>query len=331
MEKDDILKDYGSQLSLTEEHLSRAGLSAYLNGFTHLSKKEKEFVAAHLLRCEDCAGRFAEVFDTELEFSPEPSVLLLHRLPGTTSEQAMRFSNEGGHVVALVREDEVGHQLTFERLPSDIERKNIMVSSNQAPLVRIVGATSRLPYSIPGAEPGQYTQEIKLQIFGDVAEQKGISVYWKYSIAAIILIALLTVITIWTRQTDQPEQALESERGHPSPPPPFADALDPERFTTNTVLEGFIDRTVRSEVHGRILSPVNGDTLSVPFLIQCEGDAGKYTLVLVDNRNSPVWQLVTSVRTATVADSIIPGLYYLKLQVDGKLLQVMKIAVLPKN
>lgn len=149
---------------------------------------------------------------------------------------------------------------------------------------------------------------------------------FRYAIAAILVVAVGIAVVIVTQN---PQQEQITSRQIPSEQNIADVQLDPEKFVPNQVLENFIERTVRSSSGITLIAPDAGDTVSFPFTFKWKGnDAGKNVAVtVVDNKNGEVWKETSSTSELTSEKKFEPGLYYVKVQSDGKLVQVGKFVV----
>ncbi len=150
---------------------------------------------------------------------------------------------------------------------------------------------------------------------------------FRYAIAAILVIAVgITIVVVI--QNPQQEQITSQQI---LPQQPLAEVtLDPAKFVPNQMLENFIGRNVRSSSEVKFLSPSAGDTLSSPFTIRWTANKlrYKYTLVIVDNNNAEQTRQTTSLTKLVISKKLSSGLFYLKLEADGKLAQVSKFIVI---
>ena len=143
---------------------------------------------------------------------------------------------------------------------------------------------------------------------------------FRYALAAVLLLAVGTSITVYfTRSPEKPSQQTMAQN-----------IPDPERFIPNVMLESSVGRTVRSGSAFSFVNPRAGDTLAAPYRFTWEG--GKpgqgCTLTLVDNKNAEIWKGTTETGSVTYEKSLQPGLYYLRLEVKGGLVQVGKFFVM---
>jgi len=146
----------------------------------------------------------------------------------------------------------------------------------------------------------------------------------RYSIAAVILIvAGVSAVYYWSRAGRGSVSSLSSNSSLALESP------DPQRFSPNPTLEGFVGRTVRSGSGVRFIDPGVGDTISMPFTFRWEGGKGgvSYSLTIVDNQNVQKFRGTTGSLVMTVDTALKQGLYYAKLEVNGNLEKVGKFVI----
>jgi len=148
---------------------------------------------------------------------------------------------------------------------------------------------------------------------------------FRYAIAAVLVAAVglaLVVITQDFQQNTIASNEIAIDK------PLAAATSDPAKFIPNQVLENFIERTVRSTQNVSLLAPAAGETLSTPYTITWQGSKKIYTLTVVNNKNADVWKKTTSSFEIVLDSKLDAGLYYLKLEVNEKLVQVRKFVVI---
>ena len=103
-----------------------------------------------------------------------------------------------------------------------------------------------------------------------------------------------------------------------------------ELFATNNVLENFINRNVRSESKIVIASPESGDTVSTSITFKWKqiSHVKELKLIVVNNKNKPVYQALVAGNQLSIDKKLNAGLYYWKLEAEGKLEAVGKFVVL---
>ena len=148
----------------------------------------------------------------------------------------------------------------------------------------------------------------------------------RYAMAAILIIALGITVILINQNVQQDTIAVEDVHSGQL----VVATSDPEKFIPNQVLENFIERTVRSTSTVTLLAPDIGDTLIIPFTFKWKGNNEKnnFVLLIVDNNNMEVWKQETVFSEVTFAQQLTPGLYYLKLELNQKLMQVGKFFVI---
>ena len=152
-------------------------------------------------------------------------------------------------------------------------------------------------------------------------------VLFRYAAAAVLTVAV--GMTIFFTMMKKPQEATTVKEILPDHSLASVEP-DPAKLIPNQVLENFIERTLRSASDVSILSPGMGDTISMPFTFKWEGEKrGKgCTLTIVDNKNGEVWTKTTSASEVVLKNKLEPGLYYLKLEVNEKLVRVGKFFVI---
>jgi len=344
MEKDyTFVGNYSEYLDTSGDHLTYASLSLYINFTPQLSEKEKRFIETHLENCPVCRTRFEEVFDAENEFDETKEQILLRRTPslvaGMDEKTAVRLQSDDRSVIALLHQDSKGALLlTFERIPSRFLGHGIRLTlPNMQVVIRIVSAraTEALRLHEMQSIPLHTFQTLQLEMFGKITGEERSSLgnrfaqvsFLKYAAAAVVLIGLSTAAVLYLMRGTDEEKIVES--GAQPPEPVVTSVLDPENFKVHPILESFIDRTLRSASGVKILAPRNGDTLGVPIAFRWDAQGGKknYGVTIVNNRNTSVWQAVTRDSHITLQQELSPGLYYMKLEVNGSLERVQKFFI----
>jgi len=155
--------------------------------------------------------------------------------------------------------------------------------------------------------------------------QRKMPTTFKYAIAASFVVVIGAAILFYVMK-QPPEKVISQE----APAEKSIAALsDPAGFVPNQALENFIQRTVRSSSLVSLISPSIGDTLAVPITFKWEGTkkGESVTLTIVDNSNAEVWTSAVSSSEIVFERTLEPGLYYVKLEVNEKLVSVGKFAV----
>ena len=106
-------------------------------------------------------------------------------------------------------------------------------------------------------------------------------------------------------------------------------SADEENFAANDVLENFINRNIRSEIKIKILQPGMGDTVNSPITFKWDqgNTTGSNKLIIVDNKNKPIYQEKISGKEITIDKQFSNGLYYWKLEMNGNLEAVGKFYI----
>lgn len=319
MHEKDFLNAYQDALNGIGGHLSHAAISVWLNFHDELSRKERAYVESHLHSCTECRSLHDEVFDAELDMEEGPEEVTLRRAPSASDADGVEFRSDSDAVTLRIDQKEATAQ--FIALPVTVSHARILDPAGRV-LARIPHAKrgSRIPWSV--AEPLSVLRMRAMET--PVAQQHSSDSAWWYSAAAVLLVALVIGSILYLipgRTSDH-----ISERT----PLPSQDLVathepDPARFTPNTILETFMERTLRSPAAARIISPAGGDTVAVPFPIVWEGKPA--TVSIVDNHNRLVWERSLRGVEAMVEDPIESGLYYIKLNIGGNLVQISRVVV----
>ena len=100
-------------------------------------------------------------------------------------------------------------------------------------------------------------------------------------------------------------------------------------FATNDVLESFVNRNIRSETEIEIVQPNIDDTIKFPYTFKWnqKSFSGSNKLIIVDNQNNPLYQAEIGGKEITIDQKLNSGLYYWKLESNGKLASVGKFFV----
>ena len=175
---------------------------------------------------------------------------------------------------------------------------------------------------------------------------------FKYSVAAVIVIGLLlaTYFSFF-----QEEKVVITERKKPEPKTdtlmkptrPVSDSIQlvqeagkklqedtlkiPElkSFAANEILENFVHRNVRSETEIEIIQPDIDDTIKFPYTFKWKQKSfsGSNKLIIVDNQNNSLYQAEIGGKEITIDQKLSNGLYYWKLESNGKLEAVGKFFI----
>ena len=149
---------------------------------------------------------------------------------------------------------------------------------------------------------------------------------FRYAIAASIVVAVGLLSLVYLRNNG----GEPAERSSLSREKTLAvQSSSPENFVPNEVLENFIGRKMRSASRASILAPHAGDTLAAPIRVTWSGkkSGSAYSILLVDNRNDEVWRGSTAEREIEVQSQLKPGLYYVKLEENKRLVSVSKFVI----
>ena len=179
-----------------------------------------------------------------------------------------------------------------------------------------------------------------------------ITKYWKYTAAAAIVITIaalfyfsflvpgdeiLTEESIPTEQQIQSKESLTTQQSELDKPTPeqkteeenLAVPKGYESFAANSVLENFINRNIRSEKTIEIISPEIGADVGTTITFEWKriNSSGPLLFSVVDNKNNTVYEMTVDGTSLTTDKKFKAGLYYWKLQSEGKLEAVGKYFV----
>jgi len=149
---------------------------------------------------------------------------------------------------------------------------------------------------------------------------------FRYAIAATLIVAVGSAI-VFVIQDFQQEKITSRDALFEKPLAIIK--TDPSKFIPNQVLENFVERTVRSSLGVSLIAPELGDTITTPFTFKWDGQKEKkFILTIVDNKNVQKWKTTISSTEFTLETRLEPGLYYVKLESDEKLVRVGTFVVI---
>lgn len=176
--------------------------------------------------------------------------------------------------------------------------------------------------------------------------------YWKYTAAAVIVIGItavfyflitskneeiltdkITTQDIYKRndkaQADSSSWLNKPEQEEKIEDESITHRESNETFAANTVLENFINRNVRSEKTIEIISPKIGADVGSSILFKWKRISSIEPLVLtiVDNKNSPIYEMTVEGSKFTLDKKLKTGLYYWKLFSNNNLQTLGKFYV----
>ena len=104
-------------------------------------------------------------------------------------------------------------------------------------------------------------------------------------------------------------------------------------FAVNNILESFVNRNIRSDTEIEIVQPNIGDTIKFPYTFKWDQKtfSGSNKLIVVDNQNNPLYQAEIGGKEITIDQKLTSGLYYWKLESNGKLAAVGKFFVVKES
>ncbi len=149
---------------------------------------------------------------------------------------------------------------------------------------------------------------------------------FRYAIAAMLIITVGSAVVFLIQDFQQEKigsQDIYFEK-------PLA-VIEPDlsKFVPNQVLDNFVERTVRSSSGVTLIAPALRDTITTPFTFKWDGQKErKFTLTIVDNNNVEQWKTTISSTEFILKNRLAPGLYYVKLEADEKLVKVGTFVVI---
>jgi len=180
-----------------------------------------------------------------------------------------------------------------------------------------------------------------------------ISSYTRYAAAAVILIVVTATLYFYLSSKDDMALTQDLQEGDsiivnegkgidllvdkdsaevnkPVPEEFIAEDLSlAESYRNNRVLDNFINRNVRSETIVQVISPSIADTLNEPISFKWTQPEGinLFTLILLDNKNKTIYKKNIDGNQITYSGILKPGLYYWKIESNGKLEAVGKFYI----
>ena len=172
----------------------------------------------------------------------------------------------------------------------------------------------------------------------------------KYAVAAVVVtgLVLVTYFSFFqedrrvTTEKQKPEPVNDTTRNNPDSMsiPVFTKAEKETRqdtltkatmksFAVNDVLENFVNRNIRSETEIEVVQPDIDDTIKFPYTFKWNQKtfSGSNKLIIVDNQDKPLYQAEIGGIEITIDQKLTSGLYYWKLESNGKLSAIGKFFV----
>jgi hypothetical protein len=342
---ENFVKNYSKQLEDSGQHLTYKTIAAYINLYNDLSFKEKNFVENHINSCKNCFNRFADVFDEDFEFDDKTISLKFQQT--NVDEQKRIYQSSKGNIEILFSNENSKIGLKFLQLPEELKNQNFRINVSSE-VFRIISAQENEFYFLYNNISIEDIQDINVEILkaydsGEaVTKSSGRKYYFIAAAAAIIAIFIgyfyfnlfENEVTIVKNNKVEVDSSLKAKRE------PLGNHLitesqtNKENFKTNSVLENFIHRNIRSEEKGiNIISPLLNDTVKVPFEFRWESKLERMLkkVVIVNNKNKIVWEKVTTGDSLTFKGKLNSGLYYWKFFNNKNLITVSKFFILNKK
>ena len=350
---ENFVEKYSKLLDDSGKHLSYEIISAYINLFNNLSIKEKKFVKEHLNKCLECNEKYNEVFDEDFEFDENTIAINFYQI--SVDETKKVYQSDNGKIELLFNKENSIITFVFTRLPDEYKNQNFRISAGGT-VLRILSAEENKSYYLNQLVILEDISEIKvlfLKIYNG-AERTSPKFKLKryYGIAAAaILIAMLIIGYFYFSPVEKKvvavnenkiavDSSFNKEKGKNKLSNKNGQKENEENlmalnnvtekdFKENSVLENFVNRNVRSEENIKIIFPSIGDTLIKNVRLKwASSEKGTgYQIIIVNNRNEKVWEITTDSNTIMVEKKLLPGLYYWKIENDGKLETIGKFFI----
>ncbi|MEO8399253.1 MAG: hypothetical protein ABI550_05475 [Ignavibacteriaceae bacterium] len=345
--EENFLKEYSALLDESNKHLSFESISRYANLNELLSWKEKDFVKKHLKECSVCSKKFNVVFDEDFEFDEEAirfDGLILQK----NAVNSFQITHDEFEIE--IYKKGIENVLVFNLLSDRLKNCCVRLLSGDKTFLRLTDAKEKIEYQISHFDKPSEIKNIKLEFLQGKDQKKtdsknfNVSYYW-YAAAAIILVALGLAYFL-PKESVMPENkkreiVLDTAKvknniiQNDSVEIPVKKnnekliAYNLSDFEENKILENFIDRNIRSSSTIKIISPEIGDTIKTPHVFKWEKikEASEYSVIILSNKNKKVAEINSAQNFLQVSKELSPGLYYWKLEAEGKLRAVGKFFV----
>ncbi len=338
MEK--FLSQYINFLDENKKHLSHETISTYINLYNNLSLKERQFIEKVIVSDEVSKSRFEEVFDDELDMDDAKVEMKVIKQMPVDSNNISFVSSEKNIKLNII--NDAGKQ-TLEIISFPAKYKNVRIrlnSINDEFILRITSCKMNYVYSIDSNIDIEKIETITIES----VDNKIISVpskknKWWYAAAAVIVISFSAVYLLMLYpQKDEliskqitPEDSLIYKKQMTEDSLKVDNKLlaenNDEDFKTNTILDNFINRNIRSEENGiKLLSPELNDSLKLPIAFKWESkrENALFRIQIVNNKNEVVFDKTTKENKLICNANLIGGLYYWKIYSDNKLTKVSR-------
>lgn len=349
---ENFVKKYSKLLEDSDQHLNYETIAAYINLYNDLSSKEKGFVKEHLSSCKECYKKYNEVFDEDFEF--DEKTISSNFQQTKVDEDKKFYQSDDGNIEILFSKENFKVNLKFLRLPEDLRNQNFRITTGTK-VLRILSARENESYFLDQGINLEDIQDINadiLKIFNPVKtiSKPGPGRHYLFAAAAAIIAIFIIgyfyfapveekVITVKNKpavdssfvgKKEKVEQNNNNKLKKTKENLIAARQINKEDFKTNTVLENFINRNVRSEEKEiTIITPRINDTLSVPFIFQWKSklQPAFYRIVIVNNKNNIVWVKTSNGDRLSFNGKLENGLYYWKIFSNDQLKAVSKFYI----
>ena len=346
MEK--IFSEYSKFLDKSGSHLSLQTLAMYINLQNLLSTKEKAFISDHLSECRRCSDSFNLVFDEDFELDTEKDGIPVYRQPDDGDEDTSLFTSEDGLVeIELTRLSPSDYNLRFLSLPSRLKNEKAALQVNSRYVVRVLSMDMDTIYIVHSetdimnaglAELVSLTSPPAVPVLPESASHGIKKNIYLYAAAAMVIIAASLFIyfalnragnypneptRVITNLTPGQKPINESDTAVSETPSDDKNEIEnnnssdkDDYFAANTTLENFIGRDERGESKVEIISPSIGADIKMPIKFEWMTARKNMTLnfVILNNRNSSVYERLINGNELTIDSKLKPGLYYWKLE-----------------
>lgn len=210
-----FLEAYIETLNGKADHLSFETISAYINFYRLLSRKEKKFIEDHLHDCTECRDKFNDTYDEEFEFD-ESKISAVLNPEASIFKSDYNYSSADGTIRAIFRPEsdinvtvwdkqEPGFQqyfLVFNRIQKEGKDQNLrIIIPDSNVILRIVSPVANKKYKLPTAWKLDISsiKELSIEIIHrhfDEPEKK--IVHRKSNLLPILKYAALMLILIAT-------------------------------------------------------------------------------------------------------------------------------------
>ncbi len=341
-----FVNNYSKQPEDSGKHLSYQTIAAYINLYNDLSIKEINFTENHINSCKDCYKRFIDVFDEDFDFD-DKTISLIFRQTNADGQKKIYQSSDGNIEILFSNENsKIG--VKFIKLPEDLKNQNFRINVGPE-IFRIISAQENDFYFLYKNISIKDIQNINAEILkvydsGKTISKSRLSKYYFYTAAAAVITIFIigyfyfsplknNVAGLINNQV-KIDSSLKEQKESFGNNLVTESRFDNDNFHSNSVLDNFIHRNVRSEKKGiNIISPFLNDTVNVPIEFRwiSKLKRGPKKVVIVNNKNIIVWEKVTKVDSLIFNGKLKSGLYYWKLFNNKNLIAVSRFFIQNKN